>query len=193
MKILLWIITLPFSLLVWPIWPKIKKKITWWNYHRRSGPKKYGKTLITRKPKLNTPAKIATFALENLSQIEWPQIVELENAIKKSTRAYSVEKSVMYGCRITQPVNKMVSLEKIIHRWNLAWHGIGHERAPGIYTLAYEKKWNEACLESWTPIYIEAIQRSLSRMKNPPSMENALSGFYPEISAKNKLAASSKK
>ena len=173
MKTLFLLLTFPIRLLIRPI----TKRIEDWIYQLRSGPKKYKKTLFTRKPKLDSPAKAATFVLNHLHEIEWEQLAEIEKACKSASFRDSPENLVLYGCRITHPVKKMTSLQKIADRWNIAWYGNGQSMGIGLYEE--ERKWIKACRCAWTPLYQQAIERSLERMKNPITRQDAYSAFDP--------------
>lgn len=177
LKALLWIITFPFSLLVWPLWPKLLTSLQGWNYRRKSGPEKYGKTLIMRKPKLDTPAKAATYVLDNLCKLSFEQVAEIERGVKGVTRKDDPVRLVLYGCRISKPIQSMTSVDKISARWSRAWCG----NSIGIWTLTDEKKWIKACRACWTPIYLEAVQRALQRGDKSPDQEKTLANFYPPI------------
>ncbi len=168
-----WIILLPLRLIITPIYNSIKQSYL----QTRSGPKKPGRTFLLRRPKLSNPEQAATYVLQNLTQLTFEQVGEIEKEVRKLGRD-SPSALVLYGCRITHPVIKMKSLKSIEERWTKAWCGIDM----GIWTLGYEKKWIKACSIHWLPIYLNAIENNLPKNK---TLAEVTSNYYPEINSVN--------
>jgi hypothetical protein len=153
---------------------------------QKARPKTPGKRFISGKLNLRTPEEAATFAVENIAQLTFEQITEIEKAVAKARPPLRVDGiiiseaplTVLYGCRILQPLVKMKDVQKMADRWSDAWCGGSDGTRSGVRD--HTPAWVEVCQKHWTPFVLDQLQRAVAARPGV-TMEDAVKLFYPEI------------